>query len=86
MSVPRSRQTGKTRVNNGSSLIGTVFVVLLAICLFAVLFGAFLLVPLLVVIFGVVALFIAQRTASNNSSRTFEPPEKKDSDPPDPHA
>jgi hypothetical protein len=73
-------------VNNGSGLIGTVFVVLLAIGLFAVLFGAFLLVPLLVVIFGFVALFIAQRTASSNSSRTFEPPEKKDDpEPPDRH-
>ena len=74
-------------MNNGSGLIGTVFIVLLAIALFAVLFGAFLLVPLLVVIFGFFALMIAQRSAGRGTPRPLEPTEKKENpDTPDRHA
>jgi len=73
-------------LNNGSGILGTIFVVLVAIGLFAVIFGAFLLVPLLVVIFGFVALMVAQRSSSSGPPRPIEPEKKDKSDPPDSHA
>jgi hypothetical protein len=60
-------------------ILTTIFIVLLAIALFAVLFGAFLLVPLLVVIFGFVALLVAQRSAG--SSGPPSKPDKKENPP-----
>jgi hypothetical protein len=57
-------------------VLTTIFIVLVAIALFCVLFGAFLLVPLLVVIFGFVALMVAQRSNSSGPRN----PDKKDGD------
>lgn len=54
-----------------------IVIVTLAIALFAVFFGAFLVVPLVVVGVGLVALAISQRSGEQHAAEAHETPRDK---------